>query len=301
MPETDKPTGARSERTGDAAQPTPTKKEAEVANKAIILVTGSETEDLYAGNVAAAGAAPKLGLLPKAAVPPGAMHNPNVNMWAAPPSAAPFATMSTTYSSVTFGNAGWWFRAARIHNLGDVNTLLAKASQLNPAGVVLHYVGHGSSDNRAPLWSCRGTRRLNVTWTAPDGTMLKGILNVPVDGDVANEIPVSDVVDAMELIFPRIPLTLITDACDNQPVLGMAVANLRTIVMDKVMDKVGRPRVVNEGQFTTAWSTVASPSCFAPDDKPSGRRAALGTVNKAMAAMPAPTGAGPQVAACRPA
>ena len=57
--------------------------------KVIILVTGSETRDLYVTNVAPPGAAPVLGLTPIPPQPAGFVYTPTSDLFSAPPSAAP--------------------------------------------------------------------------------------------------------------------------------------------------------------------------------------------------------------------
>jgi hypothetical protein len=238
-----------------------------------------------------------LGLVPKAAAPAGVTYTGGVDMFSAPPSAAPFAAVGARYATAAFVTSGWVLIASRISGIADMTRLLARAANLSPAGVVVHYVGHGSTSAAGfPVWSCRGTSAVNLQWTDPTGVKIAGAIQRPDENVVVEEILVSDVQNAMTQVFPAVPLTLITDACDNQPVLNLAGPGFCVIDCDS-----GATRLVNEGDFTTAWATAATPTCFAPDDVPvNGRPVAIAAVNTWLATRPAAAGTGPQTAATAP-
>lgn len=248
-------------------------------------------------NTAAPGAPPTLGLVPLAQRPAGVTYLAYRDYFPAPPSAPAFNAMQPTYSNTAFTGAGWRLIAARIFGIADVNRLLARASLLNPVAVVIHYVGHGDADPGGgnEVWSCRGYGTQTITWTDTTGTAIAGAIRYPTDGVVQENVLVSDVKRAMQQIFPTIPLTLVTDACDQQGVINLGGGSFRVIVCDS-----GVTRDCAEGAFTTAWASVAAPNCFSPDDTPTnGRTTAIPAANTAMAAVAA-AGIAPQVSKANP-
>lgn len=285
----------------DGEDPRRTPKEAIV--KAIILISGSATSGTILFEPP--GVMPML--LPDAARPPGFVPNPGVNFWSAPPSAAPYAACATAYAAQPFVLANWRFLSGgQVASLVSLQAQLNLAKAWNPVAVVVHYVGHGGFANNVTYWSCRGTIPRGVTWVQPNGQPAQAVFQVPNDGVEIFQIDLALVKQAMLQTFPGIPLTLITDACENQRALALGGGNFRVIVCDKVESRwmllMTFPRLVNEGLFSTFWAPVVGPTCFTPDDAPiNGRPAALAAVNAAMAPVPAPAPGGPQIAACNPA
>jgi len=271
--------------------------------KAIILVTGSATTGTIL--VQAPGVAPVL--QPDTVKPPGFVPNPGVNLWSAPPSAAPYAACAAAYGAAPFVAASWRFLAGgQVANLVALQAQLNIAKTWNPAAVVLHWVGHGGFANNITYWSCRGTVPTTFMWTQPNGVKAKAVLPVPSDVNEIFQIDLALVKAAMLATFPGVPLTLITDACENQRALALGGGNFRVIDCDKVeqiwFGPFTVPRCVNEGFFSTFWAANVNPTCFSPDDVPkNGRPAALAAVNAAMAPLPAAAAGGPQIADCNPA
>jgi hypothetical protein len=271
--------------------------------KAIILVTGSDTDGWVLWQ--APGGPPVV--LPAAATPAGFVPNPGVNCGNAPASAVPYAACETAYKAAPFVAANW-----RYHPGGQIANLAALQAQLNivkawnPAAVVVHYVGHGGFANNITYWSCRGHTIRMVPWTLPSGLTVQVAVPIPTDGVEVAQIDLVQVKAAMVNTFGNIPLTLITDGCEQQRALALGGGGFRVIVCDKVEAPwfllITVPRIVNEGLFSSHWARAVGPTCFSPDDVPAnGRPAAFAAVNAAMALAPAAAQGGPQVADCAPA
>lgn len=269
--------------------------------KAIILVTGSATS----GTILAQPPGMVPTLLPEAAAPPGFVPIPWTNYWNAPSSAAVYARCVAAYLMPPFVAANWRFLSGgQVASLNNLQAQMNIAKALNPVAVVVHWVGHGGYANNVTYWSCRGALPHTFEWIQPGGQKRKIVLQVPNDGAEIFQIDLALVKAAMLATFPGVPLTLITDACENQRALALGGGNFRVIVCDKVESRVGliatAPRVVTEGLFSSFWAASVGPTCFAPDDVPNGRPAALAAVNAAMIPLAAANG-GPQIADCSPA
>ena len=271
--------------------------------KAIILVSGSEIGTFYLANVAPPGGPPALGLVPEGQQPAGVTYTASQDKFPPPPSsAAPFAACFQAYSTPAFVQSGWVLFSGKISSLRDLQGLLLQAAAINPVSVVVHYVGHGIYEP-APgcleAWSCRGWTAKRLQWADPNGANLSGIVLVPTDAMVNALVSLDSVKLALQQVFPNIPITLITDGCEQQGATRLAAGNAFRVI---VCDSVAGPRVVNEGLFTAKWAAVpVVPSCFPPDDTPTNTRPlVIGMANQAMAAAGAPAAGGPQVAASVP-
>ena len=271
--------------------------------KAIILVTGSALDGWVLWQPP--GAPPMV--LPAAATPAGFVPNLGVNCGNAPASAPPYLACEATYKAAPFVAAGW-----RYHSGGQISSLASLQAQLNvvaawkPAAVVVHYVGHGGFANNITYWSCRGTMQRVIRWVMPNGVAVNVAVAIPNDGVEVAQVDLALVKAAMLATFPGVPLTLITDACEQQRALKLGAGAFRVIVCDEVeapwFGPFTVPRVVNEGLFTSNWAAAVGPTCFSPDDAAgNGRPAAFAAVNAAMAPVAAAAAGGPQVASCKPA
>jgi len=208
---------------------------------------------------------PDLEVLPKSKANPSWTVLRTINAQAQ--TAAAWQRLVARYSSPLFKNAGWELKSMRAFSKAHIDNALNVLKALKPAGLAVHYVGHGDFDFAFrllnplasvtdPYLAIRGVAPIRVRLTDPSGTKRTFAIVAPDPTTVAKHY-IKHLAPKLVKDFPGIPLTLVIDACGNAQALDHKRGHLNMVVaVDRLYCGT------NLGLFSSIYAGKVVPGCY---------------------------------------